>query len=119
MRNNILPNVYDFLLKQIQESLNNCDYLCLVADLWSNSVREDYMGLAALISISKIKHLIVIGFERMEQTSHTADSIKSKIDQILSKYDFDRKKIIGIMCDQGSNFVSAFKSPPITSKEGI
>ena len=37
----------------------------------------------------------------------------------LSKYDFDRKKIIGIMCDQGSNFVSAFKSPPITTKEGI
>ena len=119
MRNNILPNVYDFLLKQIQESINNCDYLCLVADLWSNSVREDCMGLAALISISKIKHLIVIGFERMEQTSHTADIIKSKINQILSKYDFDRKKIIGIMCEQGSNFVSAFKSPPITTKEGI
>ena len=77
------------------------------------------MGLAVLISISKIKHLIVIGFERIEQTSHTADIIKSKINQILSKYDFDRKKIIGIMCEQGSNFVSAFKSPPITTKEGI
>lgn len=91
IRNSILPSVYGLLIKQIEEYLNNCDHICLIVDLWSNSLRNDYMGLAALISMSKIKHLVVIGFERMEETSHTADSLKSKIDRILSNYNFDRK----------------------------
>ncbi len=97
MRNTILPSVYDFLIREIKTQLLNSISITLIADLWTNTFREDFMGLAACITmpLSKERKLIVIGFEKMEDTNHTAEKIKFKIDKILSQFDLDKKKIIG------------------------
>ncbi|CAF1064463.1 unnamed protein product, partial [Brachionus calyciflorus] len=70
---------------------------------------NDFIGLAAMITINNFdKECLVIGFEKMVGP-HNAENIKKMIELIVNSYDFDRSKIKGIVCDEGSSLLRIFK----------
>ncbi|MBX9838051.1 MAG: hypothetical protein K2X69_07005 [Silvanigrellaceae bacterium] len=131
-RNTLLPEVYGKLFSVIDRKLNGAKTISLMADIWTSGIMSDFIGIAASLGYDMSnKELIVIGFERMPPGSHTSESIKFVMENILNKFTFNKSKIsckflynmlkirilnmlkhlsliLAICCDQGSNFVRLF-----------
>jgi hypothetical protein len=77
--------------------------------LWSNPKLVSFLGLAAMITYENLeKDCVVIGLEIM-RGKHNAENIKSVIEKIINEYDFDKSKLNGIVCDEGSNLKRLFQ----------
>lgn len=109
-QNEILPNVLDKVYSCINEKLNKAKVVSLIADIWSNSALQDFLAVAATITDENFnKECLVIGMIEMD-CSHTAENIKSKVEIVMNRFDFDKSKIESITTDQGSNFLKLFKT---------
>ncbi len=93
----ILPKVYDQLIKHINFKLKEARGICLIVDIWSSSQMVDFIGLAATIMYKNfVFEWLIIGLDRMIG-SHNAENIKIAIEKIINRFDFDKKKIIGMI----------------------
>lgn len=106
---NILPELIDILHKAIEEMLKEAKSICLITDLWSNNSNEQFLALGASFVFKNLsKKIRIIGMTPTNGSSN-AESIKECIERIINNYDFDKRKIIGISCDQGSSLVRLFR----------
>ena len=70
--------------------------MVLISDIWSNRQMLDFMGVAATIMTeSGEREIMTIGMARMPG-SHCAENIKLAIEDIVNRFDFDKRKLIGI-----------------------
>ena len=90
-----MPQVLDKVYDEIGEQLASCDNVCLVTDIWTNKTMLDFMGLVACtIDAVFQRQFIVIGMCLMPG-NHCAENIKKSIEQLVNRYSFNKKKIIG------------------------
>jgi hypothetical protein len=81
------------------------------------SQMSDFIGLSASITDKNFnKKLLFLGLDRMPGP-HNAEDIKIAVDKIINQYTFDKSKIKGVVCDEGSSLVRLFKQ--LTSFLGI
>jgi hypothetical protein len=91
----ILPSVMDKLSNIIEKKLNDAQFLCLISDIWTNKNMHDFLGLVACTIDSNFnRQFLVIGMTIMPG-NHCAENIQLAIENIMQKYDFDTKKILG------------------------
>ncbi|RNA37583.1 zinc finger BED domain-containing 1-like [Brachionus plicatilis] len=104
-----VSELVEILHKSIQEMLKEAKSICLITDLWSNISAQQYLALAASMVFNNMKKNIrVIGMVQLNGTSN-AEAIKNCIETIINRYNFDKRKVCGISCDQGSALVRLFK----------
>ena len=90
-----LPTVREKVYGKIGELLASCENACLITDIWTNKQMLDFMGLVACTIDSVFRRqFIVIGMCLMPG-NHCAENIKKAIEQLVNRYDFNKKKIIG------------------------
>lgn len=105
----ILPDIDRYVHNKIEEKLQAASYVTLLTDIWSNKALKSYIALGAnLVNANFEDELIIISIYKMECT-HTADNIKNLIELLVNKYKFDKKKLNGIVTDEGSNLLKLFK----------
>lgn len=93
-RNTLLPEVYGKLFQVIERKLKGAKTVSLMADIWTNGIMKDYIGIAASLGFDMSnKELLVIGFGRMPSGSTTSEQIKEVMEEILNKFSFDKSKI--------------------------
>jgi hypothetical protein len=59
----------------------------------------------------------ILNFSIMSPGPHNAENIKIAVEKIINQYTFDKSKIKGVVCDEGSSLVRLFKQ--LTSFLGI
>ena len=97
-----LPSIYGNLLRVIDNKLDKALTICLVTDIWTNRIKADFIGLAAIvINESFRQELIVIGKNPMTG-NHTAENIKKEIEFLINSYKFNKLKA------HGNNYNSIF-----------
>ena len=70
--------------------------ICLISDIWSNRAMLDFMGIAAtLMNKEGKREIMTIGMTRMSG-GHCAENIKKAIEEIVNRFVFDKRKLIGI-----------------------
>ncbi|CAF1089479.1 unnamed protein product [Brachionus calyciflorus] len=107
-KSNILPEILQNLNTSFEEMLNEAKSICLITDLWSNKSNEQYLALAvSMVNNDHSKKLRIIGMTPTNGSSN-AESIKQCIERIINAFNFDKRKIIGICCDQGSSLLRLF-----------
>ena len=42
------------------------------------------------------------------EVAHTAEGVRDLIQKIINQYNFDKSKIVAVVCDEGSNLVRLF-----------
>ncbi|RMZ94056.1 zinc finger BED domain-containing 1, partial [Brachionus plicatilis] len=111
----ILPKLMNFLKTKITEQLQRAVNVSLIVDMWSNNEKEEYLAVAvSTIKKNFEKELFVIGIVRMEGRQR-AEEVKSSVELIVNKFEFDKKKISAVVVDEGSNILRLFK--PVDSEE--
>jgi hypothetical protein len=92
-----LPAVMTKLHKRIESKLQLAVNVVLIADCWSNKQMLSFIGVAVNIAYENFTNeCVVIGFELMTgKNDHMA--IKSGIEKVLNKYDFDKSKVTGTL----------------------
>jgi hypothetical protein len=94
-RNTILPSVMDKLKTAIEFKLRNASSVCLITDLWTNTIKSDFVGLAAVLTDNSLNHeLLVIGMMKTPG-NHNSETIKLSVETMVNSYNFDKSKIIG------------------------
>lgn len=105
----IIPKINENLYKSLEEKLVEANYVCLIIDLWTNFSNEQFLAVGASMIFKNFKkETRVIGMVTTNGSSN-AESIKEFVEQIVNKFDFEKKKIIGVVCDQGSSLLRLFK----------
>lgn len=105
--NSRLTAAYDEMQKYIISEIFNVDYVCLTSDAWSSRNRgflgitihwldQDFSRKSAVLSCQRFKG------------SHTYDKIASALMLKFEEYKIPLQKIVGVVTDNGSNFVKAF-----------
>ncbi len=115
--NELVPNLVDKVKRLIEIKLQAAFSITLIVDIWSSAQMSDFIGLSASITDKNFnKKLLVLGLDRMPGP-HNAENIKIAVEKITNQYTFDKSKIKGVVCDEGSSLVRLFKQ--LTSFLGI
>ena len=105
----LIPEVVKKCKAEIERVLKNARAVTLVADIWTSVQIADFMGLCATtLSKGVERKTFVIGLKRMSGP-HNAENIKDTIESIVNEYNFNKNKIVAVVCDEGSAFVRLFK----------
>ena len=102
-----LNKLYDIMVKKVKELLETADGVSTTADVWT-AHHHSYLGMTVhWIDRDTLKRCkAAIACARITGC-HTYDVIASKIEHIHASYGFSGK-VVGIITDNGSNFVKAF-----------
>lgn len=104
----ILPQVKYTLKQSLIEQLKRSKSICLIIDLWSNNSNQQFLAVAASIIFNNFhKSIRIIGMIPTNGESNS-EKIKECVEMIVNIYEFDKTKIVGVNCDQGS-LVRLFK----------
>lgn len=105
----ILPRIKQILHDQLVDRLRAASVVSLIADIWSDKRARDFIAVCAVLHHSVfVREIIVIDVTRMEG-NHSAENIKTAIENIINPFEFDKSKIQSIVTDEGSNFLRLFK----------
>ncbi|RMZ94235.1 hypothetical protein BpHYR1_021201 [Brachionus plicatilis] len=90
------------------EKLKHAANISLVVHIWTNRVSANFIAPGAvLFDFNFNRQLKVIDMQRMKG-GHCAENIQIAIEYIINKYCFDYRKIVGVVCDEGSSLVRLF-----------
>ena len=104
----VIPKVLEKVNNLIELKLKKAVYITVIVDLWDSAQMKDYGAVAVEIIFEDFsKKVFVIGIERMEG-AHTAEGVRDLIQKIINQYNFDKSKIVAVVCDEGSNLVRLF-----------
>ncbi|RNA33732.1 zinc finger BED domain-containing 4-like [Brachionus plicatilis] len=116
-RSKLLPGVLDKLYFAIENKLKEAVSVSLVLDLWTNNFNIDFIAFAAMLSFKTMeKESLVIAMTPMPGR-HTSANINKAFLKLLQRYNFNRKKIHGIVCDEGSSLVKHFSQIDFSIEE--
>ncbi|RNA09202.1 zinc finger BED domain-containing 1-like [Brachionus plicatilis] len=105
----IIRKINKNLNKSLEEKLIEANFVCLIIDLWSNLSNEQFLAVGASMIFKNFKkETRVIGMVKTNGSSN-AESIKELVEIVVNKFDFDKKKKLGVVCDQGSSLLRLFK----------
>ncbi|RNA32932.1 hypothetical protein BpHYR1_042562 [Brachionus plicatilis] len=80
-------------------------YVVLIVDAWTSKTKKEFVVVAAIVIDQKFKRdIFVLGILRLFGR-HNAENVKKIIEEIVNSFEFNKNKISGIVCDEGSNLV--------------
>ena len=104
---NLLPNMYDLMVKKLKEALEAVDSVSTTANVWTANHRSNLGMTVHWIDRDTLKgRKVAIACVRITG-HHTYDVIAARIEHIHASYGLNGK-VIGTITDNGSNFVKAF-----------
>ena len=81
-----LPEVYYQMRQIIDKKLNEASSVTLIADIWTNKIYANFIGLAAVIvNALQERELVVIGMKSMDG-DHTAENVQRNLEEIINEY---------------------------------
>ena len=90
----MLPSVYKILRDLLNTRLKQAETISLVANIWTNTIIADVLGLIACVTYEfGYSEILVIGMQNLKD-KHESENIQMAIEFIVNQYDFDQKKII-------------------------
>ncbi|XP_045505044.1 uncharacterized protein LOC123701611 [Colias croceus] len=106
---NKINNEYNELKKNLKLELDNVEFVCSTADIWSSSKRS-YLGVTVhwIESETFERKSAAIACRRFKG-AHTYDKVAEIIADIHSDYNLKLSKIVKTVTDNGSNMVKAFE----------
>jgi hypothetical protein len=96
-RNTYLPGVMDKMNQEISRKLNKSFSIRIVVDIWTDLINSDFIGIAALVSISiddSPREVLAINMLRMSG-NHTSENVKKAVEDGINVFDFDKSKVHG------------------------
>lgn len=109
-KNVFIPEMMSHLNNALSQKLRNASYIHLITDIWTNINTIDFLGLAVVCVFNDMKkEIFTIGLTPMEG-SHCAENVKKAIETIINKLEFNKAKIVSVVCDEGSNLLRLFKA---------
>lgn len=105
----MLSSQFQLLKKNQIEKLNQIDYICLTADLWSRC-RRAFLGVTAhwINKDTLERESYALSCMRMPG-AHTAEVVTKALLHVMDDYKIDVLNVTRIVTDGGSNFSKAFK----------
>ena len=86
----------DKLYEILEHKLKHAVSVCLIVDIWTNTVNADFIGLAAVFTDSQLEREVhIINMMRMPGP-HCAENIKIAVEKMVNNFEFDKSKIHGI-----------------------
>ncbi|CAF0713084.1 unnamed protein product [Brachionus calyciflorus] len=83
-------------------------FVTLFPDRWTSLNNTEFLGLGAqLTGVLLNKEVLILGMIDLIG-EHSAENIQQAIETIVNEYDFDKSKIKGTVCDEGSSLVRLF-----------
>jgi hypothetical protein len=96
LRKEILPEFVVQLRSYFNEKLSSCLIVSFIVDLWTNKIGQDFIALVAVVTNNEWeREFLVIDICPMEG-GHNAENIKTKVENMINAYDFDKSKIQGL-----------------------
>lgn len=96
------------MINRLQQTLNQIDYVCTTADIWSNN-QKSYMGVTChYINENLNRCSVVLGCRRIK-FSHTYLEIGQLLTEIHKSFNLVGKKLVGTVTDNASNFAKSFR----------
>ena len=94
--------------QKITEILENTDYICCTADIWSGGKRS-YFGMTAHILNSSLERESYSLTCRRFRGTHSFDRVAESVIDVFDHYQIAKQKVVCVVTDNGSNFVKAFE----------
>lgn len=106
---NKISNEYNEFKKNLKQELDNVEFVCSTADIWSSSKRS-YLGVTVhwIESETFERKSAAIACRRFKG-AHTYEKVAEMIADIHSDYNLKLSKIVKTVTDNGSNMVKAFE----------
>ncbi|CAF1046323.1 unnamed protein product, partial [Brachionus calyciflorus] len=105
----IIPNVKSNIENRLQNLLKDAFSVCSIVDLWSSPSNSQFLALGASIVMENFsKSIRIIGMGKMPGTS-TAEAIKTVIEELINRFEFDKTKICGFVSDGASSLIRLFQ----------
>jgi len=103
-RYDILPQVYEMMIKEIDNKLSNAITISFITDIWTNKIMADFLALGAVILNKYYQHeFLVIGMTSMSDMNHTSENIKKLLEKLINGYSFNKRLAHG-------KYIFTFKS---------
>ena len=94
-RESTIPAVIEKLEDAITEKLQDAIVITAIADIWTSPEMLDFLAVGVVLTTSTLeKEIFVIGMVRMTGR-HNSENIKTAIETILNKFEFDKSKLNG------------------------
>jgi len=106
---NELKTKYEYYVKMLTGLIENQNFICLTADIWSSN-NKSYLGMTChyINETNYNRHSYVLACKRIKG-SHTHLNISKVITKIMQEYKINCEKVSHIVTDNVSNFVKAFR----------
>lgn len=102
-----IEDEYEVTVTKLKSNLNNIQYVCTTADIWSTK-RRSYLGVTChWIDTNLGRHSATLACRRFSGT-HSYDRVADLLEEIHLQYNLCSPKVVATVTDNGSNFVKAF-----------
>jgi len=92
----ILNDIVFKVKKAINNKLGKSSNVILIADIWSNSQMNDFLGVAVILTNENLeKECYLMGVDKMPD-HYTAKNIKILVEKIVNDYEWNKSNILGI-----------------------
>lgn len=115
LKTNMEKQYFEAKDKLIQ-MIDDAEYLCLTADLWSKNGRS-YMGITGHLYDANLKRVsFLLSFRRM-LGRHTHSAIKQMLSAVINEFKIKKSKITHIITDGAKNFAKAFEVDQVSETD--
>lgn len=100
---------YEYYVKMLTQLIENQNFICLTADIWSSNNRS-YLGMTChyIDETNYNRHSYVLACKRIKG-NHTHLNISKVTTQIMQEYKINCEKVSHVVTDNASNFDKAFR----------
>lgn len=109
--NNLVDKIYDGEKQKFKERLATARKITIGLDIWTKKgLTASFLAISACFFCTvenKAQHILL----RLDQLPHphTAECIKTRVDQCTEDWGIPQHKILTVITDNGSNMIAAFK----------
>jgi len=107
-RDKILPDVLKLVKKKLSNILNKSEFIAVSTDIWTDKSMKDFIAVSASAFIDGKKENYIINIMRMPGR-HCAEVIKEALEEMINEFNFDKRKLIAFVTDEGSSLVRLVK----------
>jgi hypothetical protein len=91
-RYKILPELYEMMIKEIDNKLSNAITISFITDIRTNKIMADFLALGAVILNKYYQHeFLAIGMTSMSDMNHTSENIKKILEKLINGYSFNKR----------------------------
>ena len=111
MTNTIMPQLEEMIRAKVQHVVDNCSYLSLTLDIWTNkSAEHSFLSFTGHTLSSDFEHNTLVLNAKHFPTKHTGVNISEMADEVMKSYNIPTSKIHHIVTDNASNMIAGIEN---------